>query len=81
MPELGDAADVHVGDVDAGVAEQRADRADHAGAVVVGDHEHVVGGRHVEGVSSMLTMRCSLRVPASVPLIEWPPPRIVSRLT
>ena len=44
------AADVHVGDVHAGVAEQRADRADDAGAVVVGDHHHVVDGRHVERV-------------------------------
>ena len=44
-------ADVHVGDVDAGVAEQRPDRADHAGPVVVGDHQHVIRRRHVDAVA------------------------------
>ena len=43
-------ADVHVGDVDAGVAEQRADDADHARPVVVLDHQHVLGRRDVERV-------------------------------
>ena len=43
-------ADVHVGDVHARVAEQRADNTDDAGAIVVLHHQHVVGGRHVEGV-------------------------------
>ena len=50
VPGVGGTADVHVGDVDAGVAEQRADRADDAGPVVVLDHQHVVGRRHVERV-------------------------------
>ena len=47
---LGGLPDVHVGDVDAGVAQDRADPADHAGAVVVAHDEHVVGRRHVDGV-------------------------------
>ena len=46
----GGPADVHVGDVDAGLAEQRADDADHARPVVVADHEHVGRRRHVGGV-------------------------------
>ena len=50
VPAVLGPADVHVGDVHAGVAEQRADGADHARPVVVGDHQHVVGGRHVERV-------------------------------
>ena len=35
------ARDLHAGDVDVGVAEQLADRADDAGAVVVGEERHV----------------------------------------
>ena len=67
-------ADVHVGDVHAGVAEERADGADHAGPVVVRDHQHVVGGRHVEGVvvdhhdallAAASGQRAAQRVPAA----------------
>ena len=47
---VGRPADVHVGDVDAGVAEDRADPADDAGAVVVAHDQHVAGRRHVDRV-------------------------------
>ena len=50
VPPSARGADVHVGDVDAGIAEQRADDADDAGPVVVLDHQHVVGRRHVDAV-------------------------------
>ena len=42
--------DVHVGDVHAGVAEDRADDADHPWAIVVADDEHVRSRRHVARV-------------------------------
>ena len=50
-PGGGRTAHVHVGDVDPGLAERRADDADHPWAVVVADHEHVGGRRHVRGVT------------------------------
>src|SRR5215510_1045760 len=37
---LGPPSDVHRGDVDVEAAEDRADTADHAGAVLVGEDEH-----------------------------------------
>ena len=64
VPAVVGPADVHVGDVHAGVAEQRADGADDAGAVVVGDHQHVVGRRHVERVpvdDARCAARCGAR--------------------
>ncbi len=48
VSELGDPAHVHVRDVHAGVAEQRADGADHTRTVVVLDDDHVVDRRDVE---------------------------------
>ena len=42
--------DVHVGDVDAGGPQEGADGADDPGAVVVAHHQHVAGGRDVDGV-------------------------------
>ena len=45
---LGVAGDLHAGDVDAGVAEDPADGADHAGAVLVGEERQVVGRLDVD---------------------------------
>ena len=42
------AGDLHAGDVDAGVAEDLADGADHAGAVLVGEEREVVGRLEVD---------------------------------
>src|SRR6266516_1010806 len=42
------AADLHAGDVDARLAEDGPDPADHAGPVLVEQERHVVGGRHVD---------------------------------
>src|SRR5688572_6796959 len=42
VPALAVPADLHAGDVDPGPAEETADRADHAGAVLVAEHGHVV---------------------------------------
>ena len=61
--------------------EQRADRADHARAVVVRDDDHVVDRRHVEGHAVDVVTRCAAFGPDSVPLILCPPPLTVSRLT
>lgn len=46
------AAELEVGDVDAGVAERRAHEADHAGHVGVGDVDHVLAdiGIHVDAL-------------------------------
>src|SRR5205823_8844334 len=42
------ARDRHVGDVDAGLAEERADPADHAGHVVVAEEDHQRRELHLE---------------------------------
>ena len=47
---LGGLADVHVVDVHAGVAEDRADLADHPGDIRVAHDEHVARRRHVHDV-------------------------------
>jgi hypothetical protein len=72
VPGVGGTAHVHVGDVDAGVAEQGADGADHTGAVVVLHDEHVLGGRHVEVVvvdhhDALLAARPDQRARDAVP--------------
>ena len=46
---VGDVAEVHVVDVDAGLGEGRGDRGDHPRAVVVADDEQVAGRRQVDG--------------------------------
>ena len=47
---VGPAAEVQLVDVDAGVAEDRADHADHPGHVVVAHDEHVARRRQVDDV-------------------------------
>ena len=51
LAALGVAGDLHAGDVDAGLAEDAADGADHAGAVVVGEEGEVLGGLEVDVVA------------------------------
>ena len=48
LTALGVAGDLHAGDVDAGVAEDLADGADHAGAVLVGEEREVLGRLEVD---------------------------------
>ena len=42
------AHDLHAGDVDVGLTEQAADRADDTGTVDVAEERHVLGDRHLE---------------------------------